>query len=130
MIKTQHILLPLAMLLFVCLVPITAWPASKSPSTHEMDAVFPSEASRQKTETIAKDSRKGLNITAGSTAPLEKRIQLIESRLGPASRQPTFTTTIAQHLTDIEQRLDRLELQYKRIQQMEQRIRKIEAQRY
>lgn len=99
-------------------------------SDNAADTLFPQQNIAAPGKIDAGKSNDKISPTADSIKLTVKRLDIIESRLGPANRQPTPATTIERRLADIEQRLDRLELQFNRIQQMEQRIRKIEAQRY
>lgn len=99
-------------------------------SDDAVDTLFPQQNAAAQSKIDSGKSGNKLSPAADSQKIAAKRLDIIESRLGPVTRQLTPKTTIERRLADIEQRLDRLELQYNRIQQMEQRIRKMEAQRY
>ena len=58
--------------------------------------------------------------------PLEKRLDAVESRLGPSSRPASVTYNVERRLADLEKRVQQIEQQLARWQQIDQRVRRLE----
>ena len=57
---------------------------------------------------------------------LQNQIDIIETRLGKATRPPSLAHNVERRLSDLEKRVQKLEQQWNQMQKLEQRIRRLE----
>ena len=87
-----------------------------------VDQLFPSPAPAAK---VAAPPA-GEPPAADRLEPLEKRLDAVESRLGPSSRPASVTYNVERRLADLEKRIQQIEQQLARWQQIDQRVRRLE----
>ena len=107
-----------AILLFLGTAPLGA--AAQEPDA--VDALFPDVAAPARPAPTPASAA----TPDDSLRQLEKRLDALEARLGPATRPPSLANSVERRLADLDARLQKLEQQLTRLQQYDQRIRRLE----
>ena len=109
-----------AILLFLGTAPLGA----AAQESDAMDALFPDVAAPAPARPAPAPASAA--TPDDSLRQLEKRLDALEARLGPATRPPSLANSVERRLADLDARLQKLEQQLTRLQQYDQRIRRLE----
>lgn len=71
----------------------------------------------------------GPAASARSVADLEKRLDVVEARLGRNVTTPTATNNLERRLDDLDDRIEKLEQKMKDLDKLERRVRELERKR-
>ena len=91
-----------------------------------VEALFPTPAAAAAPGPGAPAAAPDGSVTAESFRQLQKRLDLIEARLGISARPPSVAFNVERRLADLEKRLAQIEQQLARMQAWDARIRRLE----
>ena len=99
-----------------------AFQTANGQDAEAVEQLFPSPAPAARVAAPPADKP----TAADRLEPLEKRLDAVESRLGPSSRPASVTYNVERRLADLEKRVQQIEQQLARWQQIDQRVRRLE----
>lgn len=118
---------PILMAGLLVALPVLAASAELATPPGVIDVLYPaSTASAAETESHPNDSSVGDQQAGKDLGEIEKRLDLLEARLGKSPRPPSLANSVERRLADLESRIQKLEQQQKQMQKWEQRIRRLE----